>query len=229
MASDERPLRIGVLADCKSILGSLYAPTLASAELPLLARGGQLAGDRPEDGVHGARVGGRPVELVPACSEFLEFSVLIEETRRLVEVEHVDAVVGPVGDGDALVLREVARRYPDVAFVVATSSPPELTLFDAAPNLFRFDADGASSAAGLGAYAYHQLGWRRAAVVLNETSQGWANADAFAAEFCALGGTIAARVEAPFVAPDASAAEARAPGRRRRGAHVRRVRLRRSR
>ncbi len=130
--------------------------------------------------------------------------MLVEEVRRLIEVEHVDAVVGPIGDGDSLVLRDVARRYPDVAFVVNFSAPPELTLHDAAPNLYRFDADAAIASAGLGAYAYHQLGWRRAALVLDESSQGWAGADAFTAEFCALGGTIAARVGNDAWAPDGS-------------------------
>ena len=43
--------------------------------------------------------------------------------------------------------------------------------------------------AGLGAYAYHELGWRRAAVVADDANPGWAGAAAFTAEFCALGGT----------------------------------------
>ena len=154
--------------------------------------------------MRGARVGGRPVELVPGCTEVLEYSVLVEETRRLVEVEHVDAVVGPFGDGDALILREVARRYPDVAFVVPVANPPELTLHDPAPNVFRFAADGTTSVAGLGAYAYHELGWRRAALVVDDTAGGWSNADAFTAEFCSLGGTIEQRLPGLFWAPDGS-------------------------
>ena len=45
--------------------------------------------------------------------------MLVEETRRLVELEHVDAVVGPFGDGDGPVAAARSpRRYPDVAFVV---------------------------------------------------------------------------------------------------------------
>jgi ABC-type branched-subunit amino acid transport system substrate-binding protein len=203
---DRDPVRIGVLADCRGLFAALSAPQLASAELPLLARGGTLAGDRPEQGVRGARVAGRPVEIVPGCTEVLEYSVLVEEARRLVELEHVDVVVGPFGDGDALVLRDVARRYPDVTFVVATAAPPELTLHDPAPNLFRFSADGATSVAGLGAYAYRDLGWRSASLVVDESAGGWANADAFTAEFCALGGTIAERVSAPLVGPDGAVA-----------------------
>src|SRR5262245_30495210 len=110
---DRDPVRVGVLADCRGLFAALSAPQIASAELPLLARGGTLAGDRPEDGVRGARVAGRRVEIVPGCTEVLEYSVLVEEVRRLIEIEHADVVVGPFGDGDALVLREVARRYPD--------------------------------------------------------------------------------------------------------------------
>ena len=65
-----------------------------------------------------------------------------------------------------------------------------------AANLFRFSPDYAQREAGLGAYAYHQLGWRRAAVVADYANPGWAGAAAFTAEFCALGGHVVTTVYA---------------------------------
>ena len=47
-----------------------------------------------------------------------------------------------------------------------------------------------SRSAGLGAYAYRELGWRRAAVVGGDQPSGWSGAAAFTAEFCALGGRV---------------------------------------
>jgi branched-chain amino acid transport system substrate-binding protein len=143
--------------------------------------------------VSGARVAGRKVEIVRGCSEIAEHTVLIEEARRLVEVERVDAIVGPVGESDSLVLREIARKHPEVAFLPAWSGAQELTLRDPAPNVYRFDADEAQDVAGLGSYAYRELGWRRAAVVSDLYGLGWQEEAAFVAEFCALGGLVTQR------------------------------------
>ena len=62
-------------------------------------------------------VSGRRVELVPGCTEVYEFSTLTTELRRLVELEHVDAIVAASGGADQIVLRDVARRYPGVIFL----------------------------------------------------------------------------------------------------------------
>jgi branched-chain amino acid transport system substrate-binding protein len=82
----------------------------------------------------------------------------------------------------------VARKYPDVAFVVSGPGDREVTLGDPAPNLFRFAADLSQQVAGLGTYAYRDLGWRHAVVVAENAEVGWGEAAAFLAEFCALGG-----------------------------------------
>ena len=48
--------------------------------------------------------------------------------------------------------------------------------------------------AGLAGYAYRTLGWRRAAIVFANWDAGWDARDAFAAEFCALGGRVTSQV-----------------------------------
>ncbi len=48
--------------------------------------------------------------------------------------------------------------------------------------------------AGLGTYAYRELGWRNAAVVLFNWDIGWGARDAFVSEFCSLGGRIGSQV-----------------------------------
>ena len=72
-------------------------------------------------------------------------------------------------------LREYARTRPETAFVIQPSGAPELTLTDPAPNVFRFASDAAQFVAGLGAYAYDVLGWRKAAIVAddNPVLVGW--------------------------------------------------------
>ena len=76
-------------------------------------------------------------------------------------------VIGPVGEPEGVLVRRLAARYPDVTFVLGASSAQEATLSDPQPNVFRFVADGAQSTAGLAAYAYRDLGWRRAGLVMD--------------------------------------------------------------
>ena len=183
------PVRIGVLADCDGIFGGFHNVALGGAELPLLRRGGKLEGALPADGVGGISVGGHPIELVFGCAG--EQTSGAVELRRLVESEGAEIVVGPNVVPLGLVATEYARHQPDATFVV--TSWEVLTHLDPGPNVFRFTLGYAQGSAGLGAYAYHELGWRRAATIATPDPLGWGFHAAPAAEFCALGGKIVHR------------------------------------
>jgi branched-chain amino acid transport system substrate-binding protein len=191
------PMRIGVVVDCMGVQRPLKAAEESGAQLPLLERGGRRDGD----GLATATVAGRPVELVSACVESLGFSTLTGELRRLAEDEDVDAVVAAATGVDEIVLRDVARAHPGVSFVALAHGPREVTLQDPAPNLYRFEADYGQGVAGLATYAYDTLGWRRVAIVDAAWVIGWAHRDAFAAEFCALGGRITDQIGIPVLDP----------------------------
>jgi branched-chain amino acid transport system substrate-binding protein len=135
----------------------------------------------------------------------------VDEARRLVEHEHVDALVGAA----PIASREVARLYPDVPFLATTWEEQETTLRTPAPNLYRLNPDFGQQAAGLGAYAYNELSWRRASILAGDQPAGWGGAAAFVAEFCSLGGKIDAQVLRDPYSPlsDAElATQALAPG-----------------
>jgi branched-chain amino acid transport system substrate-binding protein len=193
--SAQRPLRIGVVVDCIGAFRALQDRELSGAQLPLIARGARTAGKSPSDGVRGARVAGRPLEVVRGCSESGEFATVTQVTRQLVEREHVDVVVagGPFSV-DGIPLRDLARRYPDVAFVAAANGPREVTLQRPAANVYRVAPDLGQGVAGLATYAYRDLGWRRVALVMDDWVVGWNAETAFVREFCALGGRVVARV-----------------------------------
>ena len=187
---EERPLRVGVVVDCVGIGRPLRDAELSGAQLPLIERGAERNGRLPRGGVREVEVAGRPVELVPGCTEALEFSMLTREVRRLAEIEKVDAVVAAGTGPDEVVMRDLARAHPDVVFLPVVHGPREVTLDQRAPNLFRFAGDYGQGVAGLATHAYRELGWRRAAVVIGNWYSGWLERDAFVAEFCALGGTV---------------------------------------
>ena len=190
------PIRIGILSDCYGPFSSAHELIVASAELPLIERGGKLLGRNPSDGTDGASVSGRGVELLVGCVTGTED--VLPEARRLVEESGVRILVGPLYPDHGLVLREYARRRPETIFMIQPSGAPELTLSNPAPNVFRTTPDNAQSAAGLGSYAYHELGWRTAATVADDSPYGWGSVAGFIAEFCAVGGRIVDREWIPL-------------------------------
>ena len=189
-SEQERPFRIGVIADCVGIQRPYHDGELSGAELPLIERGAELRGPSAADGITPVEIAGRSVEIVPGCTEVWEFSTLTAEVRRLAEGEDVDAIVAAGGGPDEVVLRDVAKLYPHIAFVALFHGPREVTLRHRAANLSRVVEDHGQGVAGLATYAYRHLGWRRAAVVLGNWDEGWDAREAFVAEFCSLGGRI---------------------------------------
>ena len=51
-------------------------------------------------------------------------------------------------------------------------------------NVFRYHGDGAQWNAGLGEILYKKLGWRTAAIIMDDYSFGWTSAAGIIADFC---------------------------------------------
>jgi branched-chain amino acid transport system substrate-binding protein len=188
--SRQQTIRIAVVADCEGITGSFYDVALAGAELPLLRRGGKLAGAKPSDGVDGVTIGGRKIDLIFGCAGEMTSGAV--ELRRVVESEGAQIVVGPSFVPLGIVEAQYARHQPGVTFAI--TSWEVLTSLDPGPNVFRFTSGYAQGEAGLGSYAYHELGWRRAVTITYPDAFGWGWAAGPIAEFCSLGGDIVDRV-----------------------------------
>jgi branched-chain amino acid transport system substrate-binding protein len=184
-------IRIGVLSECEGGFQS-YDEMIAGTELPLLQRGAKLRGSKPSDGVKDARVAGKPVELLLGCERFGSRASSVAELRRLVEQERADIVVGPSYAQAGPVIREYAKRHPGVTFVYGAFDQ-STTLRNPAPNVFRFRVNMTQWPAGLGTYAYRELGWRNAVTIGENDFAGWDSVAGFVAEFCSLGGNIVGR------------------------------------
>jgi branched-chain amino acid transport system substrate-binding protein len=202
---------VGVLADCRGPYGVHYEESVGGAETVLMQHGGRRVGQAVTDGLVGTRISGKPVTLALACSDGTASSAL-REARRLVEQVGVHVLIGPTSAGEEVALQDYARRRPEVAFVNSLAGAQVL---DPPPNSFSFLPDAAQWMAGLGAYAYHRLGWRRAATIgdLDEIFFHWPQVAGFIAEFCSLGGTIDTRVWVPRGTDDYAATVARVPRR----------------
>ena len=138
-------------------------------KLALLEYGGELDGTDTRDGVTGASVAGVDIELVIEGSDATP-DVAVEATRRMVEQDGAEIIIGPLSGDEGLALKDYIRDFPDVTLVNGTSASQDLTLRDPAPNVFRFGGDGAMWTFGVGTYAYEVLGHRRIATVAEDYS-----------------------------------------------------------
>jgi len=198
-------IKVGVLSDCEGAFGSFFEPTASGFNQALIdAAGAKPAGSKPTDGLDGATVGGKKIEIVGyGCSNDTADKA-IEETRRLVEQEGADVLVGPLSGDEGIAVANYAKEHPDKTFINGIAGAQDATLKVQAPNFFRFHPDGAQWSAGLGDYAYNQLGWKKAAIIGDDYSFPYTSLAGFVAEYCSIGGDITKRVWAPLGEKDYS-------------------------
>ena len=198
-------IKIGFLSDCEGAFGSFFEPTASGANLALIKHAGaKPAGDKPTDGVTGAKIAGKDVEIVSyGCADDTADKA-IEETRRMMEQEDADIMIGPLSGDEGIAVANYAKEHPDKTFINGISGAQDTTLKVQAPNFFRFHPDGAQWSAGLGDYAYNELGWKNAAIIGDDYSFPYTSLAGFVAEFCAIGGQIPKRVWAPLGEEDYS-------------------------
>ncbi len=206
-------IKIGILSDCTGDFGSFYNDDLGGALSVLAAHyGGKASGSLPKDGMTGAKIAGKDIQIVGfGCSDSTANKAL-EETRRLVEQLGADILIGPLSGDEGIAVANYAKtNQPNKTFINGISGAQEATLKVQAPNFFRFNPDGAQWSAGLGGYAYNKLGWRTAAVIGDDYAFPYTSLAGFIAEFCAIGGNVTKRVWPPLGTTDYSSFVAQLP------------------
>ena len=132
------------------------------------------------------------------CDLYRSRTSSLAAARRLVEQQGVDILVTPYDVPDDSVGSLYALRQPGVTFI-STGLDPAARL---GHNVFRVGADDRQLSAGLGAYAFHTLGWRTAVTVGEDDTNGFTQTAGFVAEFCSLGGKIVRRFWGSATNPD---------------------------
>ena len=74
------------------------------------------------------------------------------------------------------------------------SGAQDTTLKVRSPNFFRFHNDGTQWTAGLGDYAYNELGWRNVVTIGDDYDFPYSQIAGFVAEFCSIGGNVSKRL-----------------------------------
>jgi branched-chain amino acid transport system substrate-binding protein len=192
-------VRIAILSECKGAFGAAYEEQIAGVQ----AAFSQYAGARPKDkkkpsaGIIGGTLGGKRINIVGyGCGDETP-ALALKETRRLMEQLNADIMIGPLSGDEGVAVANYAKAHPTKTFLNGTSGGQQTTLKVRAPNFFRYNGDGAQWNAGTGEIAYKRLGWRKAAIFMDDYSFGYTSGAGFIAEFCAWGGQITKRVFAP--------------------------------
>ena len=209
-AATGEPIKIGHISTCEGPFAPFYDSTTAGAMLALIQRGAEPSGPKGSDGVSNAVVAGHPIEMVWGCSDATPDRAA-EEARRLVEDEGVDILIGPLSGSEGIAVANYAKDQPGVTFLNGSSAAQDTTLKVQAPNFFRFGTDGAQWMAGLGDYAYNELGWRKVVTIADDYDFPYTQNAGFVAEFCSLGGEVVSRIWPPLGEEDYSSYIAQIP------------------
>jgi branched-chain amino acid transport system substrate-binding protein len=111
-------------------------------------------------------------------------------------------MIGPLSGDEAVSIANYAKSHPTKTFIIGTAGSQDPTMQIAPKNMFRYHGDGAQWNAGIGEIAYKKLGWRNAAIIMDDYSFGWTSSAGMIADFCAVGGKIVKRVFPPLNTTD---------------------------
>lgn len=135
----------------------------------------------------GYMAGGKKIEMIKGSSDASPDSA-IRATRKLVEQDGVQILVGPLSGSEGLAVKDYSKTKPNVTFLNGSSGAQDTTLRSPSENFFRFNTEGAQWMAGLGEYAYKEKGYRSLAVLAEDYSFPYTQVFGFLEPFCRLGG-----------------------------------------
>jgi branched-chain amino acid transport system substrate-binding protein len=199
-----RQVKVAIMTDCKGAFGAHYEDDIGGAQAAFAqyAGGKPKSRSKPSAGMTGIKVGSTSVNIVGyGCGDDTA-ATAIKETRRLMEGLKADVMVGPLSGDEAVTVANYAKTHPTKTFIIGTAGSQDPTMQIAPKNLFRYHGDGAQWNAGLGELIYKKLGWRNAAIIMDDYSFGWTSAAGIIADFCAIGGKITKRVFPPLNTTD---------------------------
>jgi branched-chain amino acid transport system substrate-binding protein len=200
------PIKIAIMSDCQGAFAANYEQDIGGA----ITAFAQYAGVKPKDpnkpsaGWTGGSIGGHPLQLVGIGCGNDRADTAIKETKRLMEQLGANIMVGPLSGDESVAIANYAKAHPTKTIVNGTAGAWDTTAVVKAPNFFRFNGDGIQWNAGIGDLAVRKLHWKKAAIIMDDYSFGYASAAGMIADFCAAGGTIVKRVFPPLNTTDYS-------------------------
>ena len=194
-AQQGQPVKIGLLATLEGPFAAGGADGMRGAELAVKQRNGVVAG--------------RPIQIIKASSD-AKPDVAVNSTRKLVEQDKVDIMVGPLSGGEGIAVKDYSKTQPQVTFINGGSGAQATTLENPSPNFFRFNTEGGQWMMGLGKAALAK-GYKKVMVIAEDYSFPYSQVQGFMAEYCRLGGKVPEKAWVPLGGKDYSSVIARIP------------------
>src|SRR6266852_4852122 len=149
----------------------------------------------------GNRAGGREVQLIKEDDE-AKPDVGLTKTRKLVERDRVDVLVGPVNSGVALAIRDYVHGQ-GIPLIVPVAFTRDLTApGKASPWLFRVVETTDQGNFAMGTWVFKKTPYRKIVIMASDFVAGRHSVEAFNAAFRAAGGEIVKEIYAPLNTPD---------------------------
>ena len=190
-----QPVKIGLLATLEGPFAAGGADGMRGAELAVKQRGGVVAG--------------RKIEIIKASSD-AKPDVAVNATRKLVEQDKVDIMVGPLSGGEGIAVKDYSKTQPQVTFINGGSGAQATTLVNPSPNFFRFNTEGGQWMMGLGKAALAK-GYKRVMIIAEDYAFPYSQVQGFMAEYCRLGGKVPEKAWVPLGGKDYSSVIAKVP------------------
>jgi len=193
--AQQAPVKIGLLATLEGPFAAGGADGMRGAELAIRERNGMVAG--------------RKIELIKGSSD-AKPDVAVNATRKMVEQDKVDIMVGPLSGGEGVAVKDYSKTQPQVTFINGSSGAQATTLTNPSENFFRFNTDGAQWMVGLGAETLKR-GYKRVMVIAEDYAFPYSQVQGFMSEYCRMGGKVPLKAWVPLGGKDYSSVIARIP------------------
>jgi branched-chain amino acid transport system substrate-binding protein len=106
-ATAQQPVKIGLLTTLEGPFAAGGQDAMRGAELAVTQRGGMVAG--------------RKIEIIKASSD-AKPDVAVNATRKLVEQDKVDIMVGPLFGSEGIAVKNYSKTQPNITFINGSSS-----------------------------------------------------------------------------------------------------------
>jgi branched-chain amino acid transport system substrate-binding protein len=181
-------IKIGVLATLEGPFAAGGQDCMRGADLALK--------------LHNGMAGGKKITLIKGSSDASPDKA-IAATRKLVEQDKVDIMLGPLSGDEGIAVKNYSKTHPEMTFVNGSSGAQATTLVDPSPNFFRFHTDGAQWMVGLGEHALKK-GYKKVFLVAEDYGFPYSQVQGFMASYCKAGGHVVKKAWVPLGSKDYS-------------------------
>jgi branched-chain amino acid transport system substrate-binding protein len=194
-AAAAQEIKIGVLATLEGPFAAGGQDGIRGAELALKEKGGMA--------------GGKKIVLLKGSSDATPDKA-VNATRKLVEQDKVDVMVGPLSGDEGVAVKNYSKSQPNITFINGSSGAQATTLVDPSSNFYRFNTEGAQWMVGLGEHALGK-GYKKMYLIAEDYGFPYSQVQGFMASYCAKGGRIVGKSWVPLGTKDYSSIVAKIP------------------